>query len=771
MRGHFWRSRTFTIWFLGYSCILMLQLTAGVLYFSGVQHSLTAKTNEMSQMAIDQAASMIDEKFKMIDNVGDSIFISSEIKRIKFLSLPYDAETYYELHRRASYLGNFSFQADLFRHLYVYYSDMNCLMDNLRLFTTEKQISTVLRNNLQIDEDSFFALTAQMNYNKIHMLDDGTILFLRTLSTRGAGREPVITLIAVINTQSIQTVLAQTGANAEGQAWLMAPEGAAISCDNHPAPLDYQTLLSAKENGTQPLPDAMTVSSPSAHSNLMFVLSIPTEVYLLEVTQTRHWFWGVSIISLALGLLFTYYITARHYRPVHELKQRVSGSEKAKDDFSLINARLSELLDEENDMQREIKRLDNIAGKRALHLLLSSGYHALDDRQKDSFQFNGDVFVVAWLCRDDGAFNVQNKSGNDADPESVLQVFLDPLCAGRCGFDIFQESSGYAAVFCFGNGTDPIEAQLVVSDLTVALLSQLKERFPQPLDRAYIGDAQTGLESIQLSYQNALRAKEYADFLPLEGNNVVPFDPLMYSAGISWQDYDIMDAERNFISLMLEGNYAKASVLLHEVMSYYSNTDGMNLYVMRCRMFGVMNMMLNVLHEIEPDIIASAYSDFKPMETLISARSPSELEKVVFDIIGHLVGAQEMKSADIKPRMKQIQRYISANYFDVNLSVQMVADAYDISLPYLSRIFKKEYGTGLLDYINRYRVDKAKELMQASSEESITSIAARVGFGSSQTLIRAFKRYENTTPGQYRQTLAHTGDEVSGQKSPLSDKK
>ncbi len=764
MRGQFWRSRTFKIWFLGYSCILMLQLTAGVLYFSGVQHSLTDKTNEMSQMAINQAASVIDEKFKMIGNVGDSIYVSSEIKRIKFLSLPYDASTYYELHRRAAYLGNFSFQSDLFRHLYVYYSDMNCLMDSLRLFTDENRISSVLRNNLHIMKDEFLSLTSQMNYNRICMLKDGTILFLRTLSTRGAGKEPIITLIAVINTESIQKVLAQTGANAGGQAWLIAPDGAAFTSDNQPSPVSYNAVQTAKEQNVQALPDAMTVFMPSAQSNLLYVLSIPTDVYHLEITQTRQWFWGVSIFSLALGLLFTYYITARHYRPVHELKQRVSGGEKSADDFSLINARLSELMDKGNTMQSEIKRLDSIAGKRALHLLLSSGYHALDDRQKASFQFNGDVFVVAWLCRDDGAFSVQNKNGADADPESVLEVFLSHLCEGHCAFDVIQESSGYVAEFCFSKGTDAIDAQMAVYDLCVTLVSQLTERFPQPLDRAYIGDAQIGIENIQLSYQNALRAKDYAVFLPLEGHNVVPFDPLMYSAELSWQDYDIMDAERNFISLMLEGSYAKASLLLHEVMSYYSSTDGMNLYVMRCRMFGVMNMMLNVLHEIEPDIIASAYSDIKPMETLISARSPSELEKVVFDIIGHLVGAQENKSADIKPRVKQIQRYISANYFDANLSVQMVADTYDISLPYLSRVFKKEYGTGLLDYINRYRVDKAKELMQASSEESLASIAARVGFGSSQTLIRAFKRYENTTPGQYRQSLAQNGNDVSGQK-------
>lgn len=769
MRGQFWKSYTFKFWFLGYLCILLLPQLAGTLYYSGVQRSLTAKAGEMSRMSIEQAASVIDEKLKMINNVADSIYVSSEIKRIKFLSLPYNASTYYELHRRAAYLGNFSFQSELFRYLYIYYSDMNCLMDSQRLFTKNNQIASILRNNVHMSEDDFVTFTSQKHYNRFYLLKDGTLLFLRTLSTRDAGKKPIITLVAVINTDSLREVLAQTGANVSGRAWLTDVEGAVFSPDGEASPLAYAELMQAEQENRQAVPDAVTVSIPSSQSQLLYVLSIPNDVFRLEAMQSRRWFWAVSIIALALGGLFSYYLTVRNYRPVHALKQKISGEGKVKDDFSLINERLSELLDEENNMHSEIKRLDGIANKRAFHLLLSSGYDALDERQRDSFHFNGDVFVVAWLCREDGAFAVQSKSGGTADPESILEVFLQHLCDGRCVFAVQQESAGYVAEFCFLKDTDPMDAQLAVCDICVKLVDQLKERFPQPLTHAYIGDGQIGIEKIHLSYQNALRAKEYADFLPEGKQGVMPFDPLMYSADISWRDYDIMDAERNFIGLMLEGSYAKAEQVLHEIMSYYSNTDNMNLYVMRCRMFGVMNMMLNVLHEIEPDMTTDAYSDFSPVETLLNARSPSELERIVFDIIGRLVGAQEIKNADAKPRIKQIQRYIAANYFNVNLSVQMVADAYDISLPYLSRIFKKQYGFGLLDYINRYRVEKAKELLRSGGEESVASIASRVGFNSSQTLIRVFKRYENMTPGQYKAALSQE-DEISSQKMTPSGK-
>ncbi|MFH1879670.1 MAG: AraC family transcriptional regulator, partial [Bacillota bacterium] len=36
---------------------------------------------------------------------------------------------------------------------------------------------------------------------------------------------------------------------------------------------------------------------------------------------------------------------------------------------------------------------------------------------------------------------------------------------------------------------------------------------------------------------------------------------------------------------------------------------------------------------------------------------------------------------------------------------------------------------------------------------TVTEIAGRVGYNSSQTLIRIFKRYEGITPGQYQANL------------------
>ena len=58
-------------------------------------------------------------------------------------------------------------------------------------------------------------------------------------------------------------------------------------------------------------------------------------------------------------------------------------------------------------------------------------------------------------------------------------------------------------------------------------------------------------------------------------------------------------------------------------------------------------------------------------------------------------------------------------------------------------------GGGFTDYLNQYRIAKAKPLLE-KNELTISEVGEQVGFNSAQSFIRVFKKYEGETPGQYR---------------------
>ena len=78
-----------------------------------------------------------------------------------------------------------------------------------------------------------------------------------------------------------------------------------------------------------------------------------------------------------------------------------------------------------------------------------------------------------------------------------------------------------------------------------------------------------------------------------------------------------------------------------------------------------------------------------------------------------------------------------------------MADLCNLSPAYFSRLFKKEMGENFTDYVNRRKIGLAKETLRGG-KESVSEIAARLGFQDASYFVKVFRRYEGITPTAYR---------------------
>jgi two-component system response regulator YesN len=95
------------------------------------------------------------------------------------------------------------------------------------------------------------------------------------------------------------------------------------------------------------------------------------------------------------------------------------------------------------------------------------------------------------------------------------------------------------------------------------------------------------------------------------------------------------------------------------------------------------------------------------------------------------------------------QSYIEKHYHEPGLSLERVAAELDISPGYLSRLMKIETGLGFVDWLTRFRVQKAARLM-ADPSVKIFEAAERVGYRDQHYFSRAFKRVIGLSPAEYR---------------------
>ncbi|WP_028562315.1 response regulator transcription factor [Paenibacillus pinihumi] len=104
---------------------------------------------------------------------------------------------------------------------------------------------------------------------------------------------------------------------------------------------------------------------------------------------------------------------------------------------------------------------------------------------------------------------------------------------------------------------------------------------------------------------------------------------------------------------------------------------------------------------------------------------------------------------------KMIQ-YVQEHYPE-KISIKDLVDKLGVSATYLNQKFKSETTYTFNDFLNRYRIQKAMELLQ-HGEEKVYAIAADVGFKDYKYFISIFKKYAGCTPSYYQETFGRGAD-------------
>jgi transcriptional regulator GlxA family with amidase domain len=85
-----------------------------------------------------------------------------------------------------------------------------------------------------------------------------------------------------------------------------------------------------------------------------------------------------------------------------------------------------------------------------------------------------------------------------------------------------------------------------------------------------------------------------------------------------------------------------------------------------------------------------------------------------------------------------------------------LADAAGVSLRSLSRLFRKELNASPAEFVERVRIDQARQAL-LDSNATVESIAVRCGFGTVRRMDRAFARGISATPTEFRARFKSPG--------------
>ncbi|MNW39102.1 putative response regulatory protein [compost metagenome] len=297
----------------------------------------------------------------------------------------------------------------------------------------------------------------------------------------------------------------------------------------------------------------------------------------------------------------------------------------------------------------------------------------------------------------------------------------------------FQDTDG--DIILLFNFDDPGEGRLESAELIDELSEKLRDLDVQLSE----GSVESLEDGAHLSYENAKKAQEY--FLIYSEQTTIRFDELKSpatSSQLAAIDWD--ESTR----LLLARDREELFALIDQQFAYMGEIAGVTplfLQDMALEWLVRFKMQLQkIRYAEEPRLIKEGYDQIK---------SAGTMEELVIIVKKMAEMAIDVLNGDVKsPIVQQVLSYIHVAY-NQDLSLKTLGNTYNIHPVYLGQLFHKEVGESFTEYINRYRIEKAKELLK-TTHQKVHEIARNVGYWETGYFYKQFKKYVGVSPKEYK---------------------
>lgn len=138
-----------------------------------------------------------------------------------------------------------------------------------------------------------------------------------------------------------------------------------------------------------------------------------------------------------------------------------------------------------------------------------------------------------------------------------------------------------------------------------------------------------------------------------------------------------------------------------------------------------------------PEFFRGVNSNLKPITEAVPKQKPSAL-------------IDDEKNKQIE----SLKDFMIKNepYMDSSLTIQDLAEQVKMPVKELSALINLYMDKHFFDFINEYRIEKAKEILKDPSQKDLTilEILYQVGFNSKSSFSTSFKKYTGKTPTEFR---------------------
>lgn len=464
----------------------------------------------------------------------------------------------------------------------------------------------------------------------------------------------------------------------------------------------------------------------------------------------------LSSIAILIISSTSYIVAKRIATPINNLKKSIESlpfsgqiSSDNVDDLTYLSTSLQAMINEQETFNQFYESGKTILKNQFIVKLLNNqvSKHTIDNRLK-IYEYNiRDEMVYFVLLTKIDYLRTNNDTNLDLWYFGINQVIEETIDSQYILESTILNSDTQVTILSL-DVKEPAKQKDLVLQFADTMIQNISNVLKLQVSIG-ISNGYEQLEDLHLAYKEARQALQQK--LDFSDSSVVTFEDINNQGNDLLLSFYPEDIESKVKEEILIGNKTEALQLVDTFFDRLKDyaTSSVSVEIASIRLINTL-LMLNQQLGLQKVKNIQAKQSSSIYQRVTEFQNIHHIKRIINDeiIIPMIDENQEYTDNIFKSLSNEIKNIIKQNY-DLDITLESIADELHYNPNYLSNIFKKEVGISFTDYLNNYRLKMSKKLL-VETNLSIKEIAEKLRYTNSQNFIRFFKKIEGTTPGNYR---------------------
>ncbi len=445
---------------------------------------------------------------------------------------------------------------------------------------------------------------------------------------------------------------------------------------------------------------------------------------------------GVFIVLAIVSKFLADFISIRLYKPIDEMLGYFDDGEK---DVTFLSRSVKSVINENEQLKEQLE----ISGHYIENNMLRDVLHgnpmnsAVLPEDAEISVIVGRCFVAYVECEfaalDKGDNKEREVTNLKKRCEKSVREHLEQSLKGKF---VKLDEGKFAFI------SKPVEKSIITEKM-LDLLNLVEETYKISLFIA-IGKTVDGMSEISESFLGISAILERRFHL---GKELVFVEDLNRGENSIYYPYDL---ERNLVNSVTTGNLESATECLSNIfeMNFIKRSlSKESVSDLKFAMTATIKRIIRGIGVQTEDIFGEGSVIYLELSSVGSDR---EFMMSIRKMVEKICAYQTSLSKESKGKLSDsIAEYVKKNYKD-NISILTMSEELFVSQSHINRIMRTEFASTFKAYLDGVRIDAAKNLL-ASTSLNINVISEEVGFNSTRTFLRVFKKQVGCLPSEYRE--------------------